>query len=73
MATWKVLLTGLLAVVCMALATATFVVPFSQEGGQRWVWMAGLFAATLAVGGLFTLFLRRASGGLGGRAGAYRR
>lgn len=73
MATWKVLLTGLFACLCMGLATATFVVPFTEEGGRRWLWMAGLFAATLAVGGLFTLFLRRAGNTLGARPGGYRR
>ena len=61
MPAWKVLFIGLLAGVCMALATATFVVPFSEEGGRRWLWMAGLFAATAVAGGLFTLFLRSAS------------
>jgi hypothetical protein len=60
MPAWKVLLIGLFACVCLALASATVVVPFSQDGNRRWLWMAGLFAATAAVGGLFTLFLRHA-------------
>ena len=64
MPAWKVLFIGLCAAACMALATATFVVPFSEEGGKRWLWMAGLFAATVAAGGLFTLLLRWASRGL---------
>jgi hypothetical protein len=73
MATWKVLLIGLLACLCMGLATATFVVPFTEDGNQRWLWMAGLLVATIVAGALFTLFLRKASGALGGRAGGYRR
>jgi hypothetical protein len=64
MPAWKVLFIGLFACVCMGLATATFVVPFSEEGGKRWLWMAGLFAATVVSGGLFTLVLRQASGSL---------
>jgi hypothetical protein len=61
MPAWKVLFIGLCAAACMALATATFVVPFTEDGGKRWLWMAGLFAATLAAAGLFTLVLRAAS------------
>ena len=67
MPAWKVLLIGLLAGVCLALATATFVVPFAEEGGRRWLWMAGLFAATAAAGGLLTLVLRAASHALAAR------
>ncbi len=64
MAVWKVLLIGLFGCACLALATATFVVPFSYTGGQRWLWLGGLVAATLCAGGLFALFLRHASGGM---------
>jgi hypothetical protein len=73
MPAWKVLLIGAFACLCMGLATATFVIPFTEEGNQRWLWMGGLFVATLAAGGLFTLFLRKASGSLGARPGGYRR
>ena len=64
MPVWKVLLVGVFACVCLALATATLVVPFSYVGGQRWVWLGGLLAATLVAGALFALFLRHASGSL---------
>ncbi|HVK15455.1 MAG TPA: hypothetical protein VM533_00815 [Fimbriiglobus sp.] len=61
MPVWKVLLVGMFACVCLALATATIVVPFSYDGGQRWLWMGGLLSATLFTGALFGLFLRHAS------------
>jgi hypothetical protein len=64
MPVWKVLLIGLFGCACLSLATATFVVPFSHTGGERWAWMGGLVAATAATGGLFVLFLRHASGGM---------
>ena len=64
MPAWKVLLIGLFACVCLALATATSVVPFSYAGSERWLWLGGLFAATLAAGALFALFLRHASSAL---------
>lgn len=64
MSTWKVLFIGVLACACLALMTATFVVPLSYEGSERWVWMAGMVAATLAACGLFALFLRYAGGEL---------
>lgn len=60
MPAWKVLFIGLFACLCLGLATATFVVPVSQEGSQRWVWLGGLLAATLCASGLFALFLRHA-------------
>ena len=65
MPVWKVLLIGALACACLGLASATFVVPFAQDGSQRWVWMGGLLLATLAAGGLLTLFLRHAGRSLG--------
>lgn len=64
MPVWKVLFIGLFACVCLALAMATFVVPFAYDGGQRWLWLGGLLAATLCAGGLFALFLRYAGGSL---------
>lgn len=73
MPVWKVLLIGMFACACLALATATIVVPFSYTGGQRWLWLAGLVAATLCMGGLFALFLRHASGSLDANPRAARR
>jgi hypothetical protein len=64
MAAWKVLLIGMFATVCLALGLATIIVPLDMAGGQRWLWLGGLLAATLCAGGLFTLFLRHASGSL---------
>lgn len=64
MPVWKVLLVGVLACVCLALAMATFVVPFTYVGNQRWLWLGGLLSATLVTGALFALFLRHASGSL---------
>jgi hypothetical protein len=60
MPTWKVLLICLCAGVCLALGMATFVVPVALEGGQRWMWLGILLAATLGAGGLFALFLTHA-------------
>lgn len=62
MPAWKVLFIGVLACVCLALGLATILVPISHEGGQRWLWLAGLLTATAFVGGLFALFLRHSSG-----------
>jgi hypothetical protein len=73
MPAWKVLFIGLLAAVCLGLATATFVVPFAEEGGRRWLWLAGLLATTLTAGGLFTLFLRSASRSLAAKPRGDRR
>lgn len=60
MAVWKILLIGLLACASLGLAMSTVAVPLAQEGGQRWAWLAGLFAATAAVGTLLAFFLRYA-------------
>jgi hypothetical protein len=64
MAVWKVLLIGLFGCACLALATATFVVPFNYTGGMRLLWLGVLVAATAFTGGLFALFLRHASAGM---------
>ncbi len=64
MPVWKVLFIGAFACLCLGLATAIFVVPFSHTGAQRWVWMGGLLSATLCAGVLFALFLRHAGGSL---------
>lgn len=58
MSAWKVLLICVLACVCLALTMATIAIPIAQEGGQRWVWLGGLLAATLGTAGLLALFMR---------------
>ena len=73
MPAWKVLLICLLACVCLALAMATVAVPIAQDGGQRWVWLGGLLAATVVAGGLLTLFMRYASGSLDAKPSGVRR
>lgn len=73
MPAWKVLFIGAFACVCLGLATATFVVPFTEDGARRWLWMAGLLVATICAGTLFTLFLRHAGGSLDTRPGGTRR
>jgi hypothetical protein len=60
MPAWKVLIIGVLASICLALAMATVLVTLDQTGGNRWLWMGGLLAATLCAGTLLTLFLRHA-------------
>ena len=60
MPVWKVLFIGTLACVCLALAMATIAIPISQEGGQRWVWLGGLLAATAVAGTALALFMRHA-------------
>ena len=69
MATWKVLLIGLMAAASMALATASVLVPMSASGSDRWAWLGGLVPATLVVGGLLVLFLRYASRGMDEKVG----
>lgn len=64
MAVWKILLIGLLACACLALTFATVAIPIAQEGGQRWLWLGGLVAATGVTGGLLALFLRYAGGSM---------
>jgi hypothetical protein len=62
MPVWKVMFTALLFFICLALATATLIYPTTTAGGEHpWLWGMGLLAATVVFGGLFTLFLRRAS------------
>jgi hypothetical protein len=58
MQSWKVLLVMVFAVGCLALGTATLIVPLGYQGGERWLWLAGLVLATAAAGGLFALLLR---------------
>jgi len=61
---WKVLFIGFLTCLCLVLTMATIAVPISQEGAQRWIWLAGLLLGTIGAGTLLTLFLRHAGGSL---------
>lgn len=62
MPAWKVFFIALLGCLCLGLAFATLIVPMTMTtGGERWVSLAGLFAATVVMATLFILFLRRAS------------
>lgn len=58
MPAWKVLVIGFLALTCLALGTATALMPMSLTGNEMWGWMGGLGAATLVMTVLFVLFLR---------------
>ena len=62
MPSWKVLFTVTLFVACLGLAFATLIVPITiVTGSERWLWLAGLLVATVFMGTLFSLFLRKAS------------
>jgi hypothetical protein len=62
MPVWKVLFIALLFCICLALASATLIYPTTVTGGQHpWLWGSGLLIATVFMGTMFTLFLRRAS------------
>jgi hypothetical protein len=59
MSVWKVLFVAAFGCFCLALAGATVVVPTTTAAaGNKWAWGAGLLAATIAMGTLFTLYLR---------------
>lgn len=73
MPVWKVLLTGLFACICLALATLTVVIPLEYEGGKMWLSLGGMIVATAVAGGLFALFLRSASASLDVKTHGYRR
>ena len=60
MPAWKVMIIGLLGCISLALGLATILIPMEHQGTQRWIWLGGLLAATVFVGGLFALFLRYA-------------
>jgi cell division protein FtsW (lipid II flippase) len=61
MPVWKVLVVMLFGLACLCLAIATVAVPMTLvEGGERWLWLGGLFLATGVTGALFALFLRSA-------------
>jgi O-antigen/teichoic acid export membrane protein len=60
MSDWKVLLIAVLGFICLGLAIATIVVPLAlDEKDSKWLWFGGLLVATVGMGTLFTLFLRR--------------
>ena len=61
MPAWKVLIIGLLAGVCFTFALSTLLAPMIHDGNQRWVWMGGSLAATVAMTWVFAIFLRYAS------------
>ena len=66
MPVWKVLFIAALFCACLALAFATIIYPMTMSGGQhKWLSFAALFVATIVMGTLFTLFLRRASAFMG--------
>jgi hypothetical protein len=66
MPVWKVLFIVVLFSICLALAAATLIYPTTVGGGQHpWLWAAGLLAATVVMGTLFTLFLRKVSASMG--------
>lgn len=60
MSVWKVLVIGLLACVCLALALSAVVVTLPGEGGRKWLPGLGLLAGTVVAGVLFAAFLRYA-------------
>jgi hypothetical protein len=61
MAAWKVLFILAFGCVCLGLALATVIVPFSiVESGYRWPWLAGLLFGTVCSVTLFKLFLHSA-------------
>ena len=60
MSAWKVLLIVVLACSSLGLALATVAIPLSETGSDRWVWLGGLFSATVVTGSLLALFLRHA-------------
>jgi hypothetical protein len=64
MPAWKVLLIGLSACVCFALAVSTLLAPMVHDGNQRWVWMGGSLAGTAVATWVFSIFLRSATGTL---------
>jgi hypothetical protein len=60
MPAWKVLLVLVFALACLALVLATVVVPLTLgPEDHRWLWFGGLLLASLGMGTLFRLYLRR--------------
>jgi hypothetical protein len=73
MPAWKVLFVVTFGCVCLALALSTIIVPMTVvQTGDRWLWLAGLLAATVCMVTLFTLFLRWSDRALSG-SNNYRR
>jgi hypothetical protein len=64
MSVWKILVIGVLACASLAFAFATVAIPISHSGSDRWLWLGGLLAGTVASGTLLTFFLRYAGGSL---------
>jgi hypothetical protein len=73
MPTWKVLLVALLACICLALTLATILITLDEKGTDRWIWLGGLLAATVAVGTLLVFFLRHAGSSMDTKPGWTRR
>jgi hypothetical protein len=66
MPVWKVLFIAVLFSICLGLAAATLIYPTTVAGRENpWLWGTGLFAATVIMGSVFTLFLRKVSAGMG--------
>jgi hypothetical protein len=57
---WKVFLIVMLFCLCLACSVIVFPMPLTAAE-HRWLWLAGLLIATIGMGALFTLFLRRTS------------
>jgi hypothetical protein len=64
MPAWKVLLIGLLGMICIALTMATILVGLEAQGQQGWLLTGGLLTGTLVTGTLLVLFLRHAGAAL---------
>ena len=73
MPAWKVMLIGLLSCICLALTLATILITLDEKGTDRWIWLTGLLAATVAVGTLLVLFLRHAGASIDTMPGWTRR
>jgi Na+/melibiose symporter-like transporter len=60
MSDWKVLFIAVFGAICLALVIATIVVPLALDANDnKWLWFGGLLLATISMGTLFTIFLRR--------------
>jgi methenyltetrahydromethanopterin cyclohydrolase len=59
MPAWKALFIVVFGCACLALALGTIVVPMSVDENP-WLWLAGLLFATVCMGTLFTIFLKKA-------------
>jgi hypothetical protein len=60
MPAWKVLFIMVFALVCFGLGLATLIVPLALTAEEhKWAWFAGLLVASIGMGTLFTLYLKR--------------